>query len=66
VSNLTVAIDDAVLRRAVRGHTTVNGMARDFVNRYAGADETEQPMAWLLALAGNSPASSGPHWRTWT
>jgi hypothetical protein len=71
VANLTLAIDDAVLRRArlraVGEDTTVNATVRAYLEDYAdGAGRRGEAWRNLIELAGRAHASSGPTGRTWT
>jgi plasmid stability protein len=68
VTNLTVAIDEEVLRRAriraLERGTSVNALVREFVESLAG-NERDAALDRLLALARSSTAGSGPGGRTW-
>lgn len=68
--NLTITIDDEVLRRArIRAlgqRTSVNAVLRDFLVSYAGSDVEAGARARLASLARKSAASSGPGGRSWT
>ncbi len=70
MANLTLAIDDVVLRRArikaLEAGTSVNAVVREYLERYA--DETREAAArrQFVELARQSRASSGPEGRTWT
>jgi hypothetical protein len=70
MTNLTLAIDEGILLRArlraLRERTSVNAVVRAFVTNYAAQDGDGGAMNWLLALADQSTASSGPDGRTWT
>lgn len=69
VANVTLTVDDDVLRRAriraLEQHTSVNALVREFLEAYAGTSEAEQAKAELLELSQRSQASSGPQGRTW-
>lgn len=69
MGNVTLAIDDEVLRkariRALEQHTTVNAVIRRYLESFA-ADEPERAVTEFLSLAEHSRASSGPEGRTWT
>jgi hypothetical protein len=69
VANLTVAIDERVLRRArikaLEQGTSVNKLVSDYLERYAGMGTTERALAEFLDLAERVHASSGPGGRTW-
>ncbi len=70
MANLTLTIDDGVLRRArvraVLEGTSVNAVVRDLLERYAGDAQGEEAMRRILDAARRSRASSGPGGRTWT
>ena len=70
MSNLTLAIDDELLReariKALRDGTSVNEICRRAIEQYVGqASKGEQLAARLrasFALAKRAPAGSGPAW----
>ena len=68
--NLTITIDDELLRRAriraLSQGTSVNAVLRDFLTSYAGSDVEASARARLADLARDSASSSGPGGRTWT
>lgn len=70
MANLTISIDDDVLRmariRALEHRTSVNAILRDYLERYAGVGPTAVALAGFLELATASDASSGRGGRTWT
>jgi plasmid stability protein len=70
MANLTLTIDDDLLRRAriraLEQHTSVNALVRDFLERFADASAQEQATEAILAIAERSTASSGPDGRSWT
>lgn len=73
MTNLTLAIDDDVLRharvRAVQEDTSVNAKVRDFLFAYAGgasADRPRQAMLRLIALAQSTPVGGGLSDKAWT
>ena len=70
MANLTLTVDDDVLRRAriraLEQSTSVNALVREFLESYAGTSEAERAVKELLELAQRSQASSGPEGRTWT
>ncbi|MFN0146299.1 MAG: DUF6364 family protein [Dehalococcoidia bacterium] len=69
VTNLTLAIDAEVLRRAriraLERGTSVNALVREYLESLAGS-ERDAAMDRLLTLAAESTASSGPGGRAWT
>ncbi len=70
MSNLTLAIDDEVLRRAriraLEDGTSVNAVVREYLLAYAGGDRAKQALTQFLQYAEVSHASSGPRGRSWT
>ena len=68
--NLTITIDDEILRRAriraLSQGTSVNAVLREFLQSYAGSDAESTARKRLAKLARQSTASSGPAGRTWT
>ena len=70
MANLTVAVNDDILRRArvraaERG-TSVNAAVSEFLAHYAGEDPSERAIETFLELAEGSGAGSGAAGRTWT
>jgi plasmid stability protein len=70
MANLTLTVDEDVLRRAriraIQQNTSVNALVREYLASYAGADGAQQAIEEFLELAKRSKASSGPEGRTWT
>jgi plasmid stability protein len=71
MANLTIAIDDEVLKRArlraVEQGTSVNALLRVYLEDYVGArDRQANAVRRLLSLSGKSKASSGAGGRAWT
>lgn len=70
MSNLTVTIDDQVLRRArvraLERGTSVNAVVGEYLARYAGSSGTAEALAGFLDLAAAADAGSGGGGRTWT
>mgnify|MGYP000123005576 FL=1 len=66
MANVTLAVDDAVLKRArqraLEEGTSVNAQVRAFLGRYAGAGSGFEG---FLALTEGLGASSGPDGRRW-
>lgn len=64
MANLTLSVDDAVLQKAreaaVREHTSVNAVVRDFLTRYA--DARSPRLEALDALASRSRSRSTGRW----
>ena len=69
VTNLTLAIDEHVLKRAriraLEQGTTVNALVREYLESFA-RDERKAAIAHFLELARASTSGSGPQGRTWT
>lgn len=69
MTNLTVTIDERILRRAriraLERGTSVNAVVAQYLERYAGADATAGALAGFLDLARRTDASSGAGGRTW-
>jgi plasmid stability protein len=68
MSNLTLVIDDDVLRRAriraLEQGTSVNALVRDYLARVAGDSEAAQGIVEFLAAVQGTGAGSGA--RSWT
>jgi hypothetical protein len=69
MANLTVTIDEHVLKRAriraLEQGTSVNSLVADYLTRYADLDDAQMAMRQFLERARRSGASSGPEGRTW-
>ena len=70
MANLTVSIDDDVIRRArlraLERGTSVNALVAAFLERYAGPDPGSEALAAFLDLAEAAGGGSGEAGRTWT
>ena len=70
MANLTIAVDDELLRRArvraVGQGTSVNAILREELARYAGDDAGDRAADVFLQIARASTACSGPGGRSWT
>jgi hypothetical protein len=70
VANLTVVIDDDVLRRArkraIDEGTSVNAIVREQLAVYAAQDEARAALDRVLAASRASTSRSGPGGRSWT
>ncbi len=68
VANLTLSIDDDMLRRAreraAANGTSVNQLVRDYLERLAGPSDSAARTR-ILALADSAHSSSGPDGRSW-
>ena len=70
MSNLTLAIDAAILKRAriraLEEGTSVNAVVRDYLEAYAAGSDQRLARARLLELSDRLQAGSGKHGRQWT
>ena len=70
MANLTITIDERLLRRArmraLEDGTSVNAVLRAYLERYAGAGDAAEALGGFAGLARASTASSGPGGRSWT
>lgn len=69
MANLTIAVDDEILKRArlraTEQGTSVNAVVRDCLEQYAGSRTAqEQALARLLALSETARSKRGR--RTWS
>jgi hypothetical protein len=67
MTNLTLSVDDETLQRAreaaVREHTSVNALVRDFLARYADTRERRlEALDILDSLADRRTAASAADW----
>lgn len=69
MANLTVTVNDQVLRRAriraLEQGTSVNAVVSQYLERFAGMGATAEALSGFLELADRSTAASGPDGRTW-
>ena len=69
MANLTIVVDEGVLKRArvraLERGTSVNALLREYLESYAGVEPVRRAMADFLALAESSQATSGRRGRTW-
>lgn len=70
MTNLTVTVDEDLLRRAriraLQHGTSVNALLREYLEAYAGEPELKQAMDQFVELARESQAGSGSEGRTWS
>jgi hypothetical protein len=70
VANLTLTIDDAVLRRAriraLEQGTSVNSVVRHFLEGYAGVEERVAAMVAFVELTQAPEAGADSDERVWT
>jgi predicted transcriptional regulator len=67
MANLTLVIDDALLKRAreqaLRSNTSVNALVREFLSRYVDARSRRlDALARFEAVAASSESSSAGPW----
>jgi plasmid stability protein len=69
MANVTLAVDEDVLRRAriraLEQGTSVNALIREYLESFAGKEPANEGVAAFLELAGHTTASSGEAGRTW-
>jgi hypothetical protein len=69
MANLTVTVDQRVLKRArikaIEQGTSVNRVVSEFLERWAGASQTHEALTGFVELAATSKSSSAPGGRTW-
>jgi hypothetical protein len=69
MANLTLTVDDHLLRRArmvaLQRNTSVNAAVREFLERFSGEDESVVALTEFLDNARSSNAGSGGRGRTW-
>lgn len=72
MANLTLTIDEDVLRRAriraIEQRTSVNAVVREFLESYSRSDDREQTRQEILKLAKQTRTDRGPghsDGRTW-
>lgn len=70
MANLTLTLDDALLRRArIRAlelGTSVNAVVREYLTSFADEPAARHGIDAFLDLAAEAGASSGPDGRRWT
>jgi hypothetical protein len=70
MTNLTLTVDDDVLRRAriraLEQGTSVNALVRDYLRQLAGRSAAADGVAEFFEATSGSGASSGPEGRTWS
>lgn len=69
MANLTITIDDHVLRRAriraLEQGTSVNALVAGYLASYADLDDARVALSDFLERTGRTHASSGPAGRAW-
>lgn len=70
MANLTVSIDDRLLKRArvraLEEDTSVNALVREYLESFAAGSSRSSGMEDFLAWSESVDASSGPRGRAWT
>lgn len=70
MANLTLTIDDELLKRArlraVREDTSVNAVVRQYLESYAGAEAMAAARARLVELSLTTSSGSGQGGRAWS
>ena len=70
MSNLTISIDDELVRRAriraLEQGTSVNALVRDYLAAYAMTDPVQRAVDDVLRLAASTRSGSRGQERTWT
>ena len=70
MANLTLSIDDELLKRAriraLEQDTSVNALVRGYLEGLAAGSSPQSGIAGFLALAESIHAGSGPGGRSWT
>ena len=70
MANLTLSIDDELLRRArmraLELRTTVNALVREYLESFTGESPARVAIADFLDIAAGVHASNGPDGRSWT
>jgi plasmid stability protein len=70
MTNLTVSIDEGLLKRAriraLEKDTSVNALVRDYLEDLAAQAPPQDGVRAVLALARRSDSGSGPSGRSWT
>ena len=69
MANLTITIDDELLKRArvraIEQGTSVNSLVREYLISFAGGSPLGRAMQEVLAMSRQSTAGSGEQGRTW-
>lgn len=70
MANLTLNIDDRILRRArvraLEQGTTVNALVREYLESFAGVGPAGEGLRTFLAIAVRGETGSGAGGRRWT
>jgi plasmid stability protein len=70
MTNLTLTVDEDILRRAriraLERGTSVNALVREYLRQLAGRSAAAEGVAEFFAATAGAGAASGPEGRTWT
>ncbi|MBV9382997.1 MAG: hypothetical protein JO242_20320 [Streptosporangiaceae bacterium] len=70
MTNLTLTVDEEILRRArIRAlelGTSVNALVREYLRQLVGRSTAAEGIAEFFAATKGAGAGSGPEGRTWT
>lgn len=70
MANVTLSVDDEVLKRArmraLGSGTSVNALVRGYLEAYAGQGAGHDVIRSVVSIGRKSKASSGSSGRTWT
>ncbi len=70
MANVTLTLDDDLLRRAriraLEQGTSVNGLVREYLQSFAGESPASQALAEFLSATEQTRATSGSAGRGWT
>lgn len=70
MTNLTLTIDEDILRRArikaLERGTSVNALVREYLRQLAGRSAAAEGVAEFFAATRGSGAGSGPEGRSWS
>jgi hypothetical protein len=70
VANLTLTIDERLLKRArvraLEQDTSVNALVRSYLEEFTGGGARPEGLTGFLALTESIHAASGPAGRSWT
>ncbi len=70
MANLTLSLDDELLKRAriraLEQDTSVNSLVREYLEDFASSSSQPSAIAGFLTLAKSLHAGSGPGGRSWT
>jgi len=69
MANLTITIDDEMLKRAriraLQQGTSVNALLREYLKAYSGEESSNQGLREFIQQAQNTKSGSGTGGRSW-